>query len=404
MNRMAMGYNPQAEPILFQGRHPQTDDYHFGGYLGRTQSGIGGWTDFSGAAYLARSSLQEAAGIDVPDSSFVLKVMAVYLLVLVPVNWIFFRWIGRVEWAWVAAPAIAMIGAVAVVRMAQLDIGFARSRTEIAVLETQGGYHRGHLTRYTALYTSLSSNYTLAFEEPSAFAAPFAVDPNYQRLRHQAISTVYFERDRDVMRLRGFPVQSNSTNMVHSEQMYSLGDGIKLAGDEQSVLKVYNGSEMLVRDVGVYRRTADGAVEGAWIGELPPKTAKSLNFSPMGAEPQRFRQWESAPATMSQAPQGEVSLTRLIDLSLERLHLRQGDVRLIGWADSEFKGLDIRPRASQEVFRTLVLSHLKRAAFAPPQSDVNHRIDVVKEGAVEPLTDKDFEEESTADPTKVLEP
>jgi hypothetical protein len=84
--------------------------------------------------------------------------------------------------------------------------------------------------------------------------------------------------------------------------------------------------------------------------------------------------------------------------------LRKGDVRLIGWTDSEFKGLDIRPRASQEVFRTLVLSHLRRGALAPPQSDVNHRKDIIAEGAREPLTDEDLQEESTADPTKVLEP
>jgi hypothetical protein len=221
-------YEKQPQFAVF---HPDTDDYHFGGYLGRTQSGVAGWTDFSGAAHLARNSLQEAAGIDVPESSFVLRVMAAYLLVLVPVNWGFFKLLGRVEWAWIAAPIIAIVGAVAVVKMAQLDIGFARSRTEIAVLETQGGHHRGHLTRYTALYTSLSSNYTLAFEDSSALAAPFAVDPNYTRLRHQSVTTVYFERGRDV-RLRGFPVQSNSTNMVHSEQMYNLEEGIQLVGDE----------------------------------------------------------------------------------------------------------------------------------------------------------------------------
>jgi hypothetical protein len=391
-----------SQPIHFIGMHPDTDDYHFGGYLGRTQSGVAGWSDFSGAAHLARTSLQEAAGIDVPESSFVLKVMAVYLLVLVPVNWGFFRILGRVEWAWIAAPIIAIVGAVAVVKMAQLDIGFARSRTEIAVLETHGGYHRGHLTRYTALYTSLSSNYTLAFEESSALAAPFAVDPNYTRLRHQDVSTVYFERGRDV-RLRGFPVQSNSTNMVHSEQMYNLGDGIKLAGDDGSILKVFNGSELPVQGVGVYRRNDAGRVEGAWIGELPPKTAKTLNFQVMGDFPQRFDQWNDSPTTSTQPPRGEVSLSRLIDLSVERLRLRQGDVRLVGWTDTDPKGLDIRPAASQEVFRTLVVSHLERAPLSEPQSDTNHYKDVIAQGARPPLTDADFTDEG-ADPAKVLEP
>lgn len=386
---MGPGYSSQTPTFTLPTRHPDSDDYHFGGFLGRAQSGVGGWTDFSGAAHLARSSLQKAAGIEVPEPSFVLKVMAVYLLVLVPVNWGFFRLLGRVEWAWVAAPIIAIVGAVAVVYTAQLDIGFARSRTEIAVLETQGDYHRGHLTRYTALYTSLSSHYTLAFEDNSALSAPFAVDPNYTRLRHQTVDTVYFERG-STMRLRGFPVQSNTTNMVHSEQMYNLDDGIKLTGDESTLLEVYNGSEFTLRDAGIYRRLDDGTVEAAWIGTLEPKTAKTLEFRPQGAEPKRFRQWSDSPTTALVAPEGEVSLAELIELSIGRLRLREGDVRLVGWTDAKFEGMEITPGAAQEIFRTLVISHLRHGPLVAPQSDVNHRKDILALGAREPLTDADL--------------
>jgi hypothetical protein len=191
--------------------------------------------------------------------------------------------------------------------------------------------------------------------------------------------------------------------MVHSEQMYNLGDGIKLAGDDGAILKVFNGSELPVQGVGVYRRNDDGRVEGAWIGELPPKTAKTLNFQVMGDFPQRFDQWNDSPTTAVQAPRGEVSLSRLIDLSVERLRLRKGDVRLVGWTDTDPKGLDIRPAASQEVFRTLVISHLERAPLSDPQSDSNHYKDVVAQGARPPLTDADFRDEG-ADPAKVLEP
>ena len=33
--------------------------------------------------------------------------LAIYLLVLVPLNWLVFWLIGKVEWAWIAAPLIA---------------------------------------------------------------------------------------------------------------------------------------------------------------------------------------------------------------------------------------------------------------------------------------------------------
>ncbi len=36
--------------------------------------------------------------------------LAVYLLVLAPINWAFFYALGRVELAWVAAPFIALAG------------------------------------------------------------------------------------------------------------------------------------------------------------------------------------------------------------------------------------------------------------------------------------------------------
>ena len=68
--------------------------------------------------------------------------LAGYLVVLVPVNWFLFRLIGRVEWAWVAAPLIAVVSALMVIRLARLDIGFARARFEVNVVEMQGQYPR----------------------------------------------------------------------------------------------------------------------------------------------------------------------------------------------------------------------------------------------------------------------
>ncbi len=126
------------------------------------------WNDRSGAATAARGALRDAAGISVPRGEFVLQVLAIYLLVLAPVNWGIFRLIGRVEWAWLAAPLIAVAGAFAVIRLAQLDIGFASSLTEVAVAEVQADYPRAHVTRYTALYTSLSTKYKVSFEDPDS--------------------------------------------------------------------------------------------------------------------------------------------------------------------------------------------------------------------------------------------
>ena len=142
----------------------------------KTRSGVAAWNDFSWISRSARQTLRDAAGIAVPSREFVLWTLGVYLTVVVPFNWLLFRLLGRVEWAWAAVPVLALFGGAAVIWLTQLDIGFARAETDVTVLETQNGYPRGHVTRYTALYTALSTEYRVAFDKPPALALPFSPD------------------------------------------------------------------------------------------------------------------------------------------------------------------------------------------------------------------------------------
>jgi hypothetical protein len=390
------------------------------------QQEVAGWNDNSGAAAAARQSLRDAAGISVPEAGFVFRVLAVYLLILAPVNWAVFRVIGRVEWAWVAAPVIAIVGGVAVVRLAQLDIGFARSRTELAVLELHGGYSRGHLARYTALYTSLSTPYDLLFEDESALAMPFPEDPNYERRPHESVNTVHFRRDKQVS-LSGFQVQSNDTGLVHSEQMYDAGGSIDLVGDADKGLMVRNGAELNLNDVGVFGRSDSGQLQVAWIGSLDAGQSVPLVFQAAPNGDLHFAQWRDSlasysyerqqqdiferfdknrdkglsPREVEQHPQlganfgevdgnrdgrlsyeevsrwsidsreGELTLGRLFELACQPRGLGAGDVRLVGWTDQELPGLAISPKASQQVLRTMVLVHLKRGKLPKAQPDTN---------------------------------
>ncbi len=366
---------------------PETDDPHFSGFRAAPGAGVGGWNDFSGSADAARRSLKDAAGISVPRAQFVAQVLAGYLLVLVPVNWAVFRVIGRVEWAWVAAPLIAIVGAIAVVRMAQLDIGFARSRTEIAVLEVQGQYGRAHLTRYTALYTSLSTGYDLEFEDPSALAQPFSADPTMQLRLKQTSRAVSFRRDKEVS-LRGFQVDSNSTGLVHCEQMLNLGGGFQLIGNEDDGYQLANNSHLVLQDVGVLRRLDSGQIEAAWVGGVAAKSTAPLRFGAAADNQPRVDKWDES-ATMSGAgQQGEVSLASLVALASQRLRLNRGDVRLIGWTDEELPGVAIWPKASQSTLRTLVLVHVRYGPMPDTLPDKNSKADVL---TITPQTETDPE-------------
>ena len=338
-------------------------------------SGVAGWSDFSAAAVAARNSLKKSAGIVIPEPTFVLKVVAIYLFVLVPVNWCFFRVLGRTEWAWAAVPVVAVVCAVVVVRLAELNIGFARSRTEIGVLEMQGGFSRGHLTRYTALYSSLSSSYELSFDDESALAQPFAKSNEEPNLFGKKPDVVSLGREKKI-RFHGFKVQSNSTGMVHSEQMVGLGGPIRLRDDVAGAWELSNESDLVLNGVGIVRKAADDRAEIAWIDKLESKTTAVLQFKATDNNDGRPSQWAKSPVTRQQSPPGEVSLRRLFEIAWQPSLLRPGDVRLVAWTDDDVPGLSIRPKASQTTVRTMILTHLRYAPLPEPRPDVNSSSDV----------------------------
>ena len=367
-------------------KQPKVDDWHFAGYRADNESGVGGWSDLTPVSAAARESLGEAGKIAIPKADFVLKVLAIYLLVLVPLNWLFFWLIGRVEWAWAAAPIIAIIAAVCVIRLAQLNIGFVRSRTEIAVLETQADYPRGHVTRYTRLYTSLSTGYDLSFDDPSAVALPFVTNVNFVRLPTESAKYVEFRQDKNTT-LSGVQVNSNSTEGVHSEHMVPLGKhankpgGIRLTGNAQQGQSVRNDTPFTLRDVGVLRKV-DGVIQVAYVAEVQPGTAVPLAYVPSPNNESWVANWDqslvmSAKVQAQEEDKGAVRLYRLVELAAKQLKLASGDVRLIAWTDDAVPGMNVYPAPAQNNTRTLILSHLARAKIPAASCDKNVAEDYV---------------------------
>ena len=336
------------------------------------RGGVAAWNDFSPTANRARESLVVAAGINVPSAGFVVMFLAAYLVVLVPLNWLFFNAIGRIEWAWAAAPVIAILCAVAVVRLAQLDIGFARSVSEIAVMELQRGYSRAHLTRYTALYTSLSTTYDLQFDDLSSLVQPFP-DADFRMVPGQTRSTVTYRRNEDV-RLGGFTVSSNTTDMVHSEQMYDLGAAIVLGESSLGRKQVVNRTNLNLSDVGIlYNQVSEDGearVRICWIGDLPAGQSASVSFGPFqGVEALADEREKASGQTVS----GQLDLASLFELAEDPEYLEPGEIRLVGRVTSLLEGRSIQPTASQTQIETLLVAHLEYGKFPEPQPDENTR-------------------------------
>lgn len=355
--------------------------------------GLGAWNDFSPVSQAARLALKDTARIEIPRRDFVVWVVAGYLLVLVPLNWMVFRVLNRVEWAWIAAPLIAIGCTVLVIHLAQLDIGFVRSRSDVAVMEVQGTHPRCHLARYTALYSSLATPYRIASADrglrvlpfpkvnaPDAFAWEFGQVSTPLAFRHQTAEGT---------ELVGFRAASSSTEFLHSEQMIApSGRAAPVAmvrsGNEASVV---NRLPMPLHDAGVIRRLPGGLLETAWLGTLEAGASARLHFQarPDLEKPSAgSEKAASAPAGLQRAawprqrkgsgnPDAwsakSAHLGQLIALAENPSDLMPGDVRLVGWLDAPLPGLSIEPAASQQQHFTLVLAHLEYGLGPAPQPD-----------------------------------
>lgn len=357
--------------------------------LRKADQGIGGWSDENAVANSARETIRIVAGIDIPERSFVIQVLLGYLIILVPLNWGLFRIIGRVEWAWFAAPVISIGGALLVIQLAQLDIGFVRSRNELSVVELQSGYPRAHVTRYTALYSSLSTEYALQFADSGALIQPFPMKTNIRPYDYRDNDTVHYRSENHVG-FSGFHVISNSTGVLHSEQMVDVGGSISLPHDAGGRIKVFNGTTLPLNSVAVVRRRLESEIAP---GTSPFKLALLGDISPGDTAPGTLTLSETVDwidqwtATVEQddlqGSGGEVAwkwllapnpgFSSAIESRRQMLRfddLQPGDTRLVAIAtEGVIPGLEITPRASQTRNATLVISNLKFGAGQKPGTD-----------------------------------
>lgn len=313
------------------------------------------WNQDGQVVQEAVAALRQAAGIDIPDQRFVLRILGGYLLVIVPVNWLLFRMLGRLEWAWAAIPVIALGGAAVVTRMAQLDIGFVRARTEVGIVELHGQHPRAHVTRYAALYASLTTAYTVTFDDDSAGAA-LPISGERGGLPSSVRSSLELRREQKPT-LRGISVASNSMGILQAQHMHDLGGAIQLSDDGSAVV---NHSSLMLEGVQVLR---DGEV--AWIGRLEPKQSLPLAFQPSQGRSGGITP-SGQPATLP--PIGIGPLWSMAERDRE-----PGETRLLAWCSAPIDGVTIEPAAPQVRATNLVIAHLSPGRQLPAERDDNSR-------------------------------
>ncbi len=336
------------------------------------------WNDTSGIAFRAASALRDAAGIVLPSRWTILCLIGGYLSILVPLNWLVFRLMGRLEFAWVAAPIIAVIGVIVVTRVARLDIGFARRTTDLSVVEIYGEYPRAHVTTYAALYTSLSTNYTVDFPERGSIALPFGDISRRMRRASETTRTlqaIYGENAG--IQLKPVTVYSNSTEMLHSEQMTSLEGGIMygLEGDSE-MAAIKNKTKMKLKSCCLVRKKDDGQIQFAWFGDLEDDSTKKSRLMNASLD-ESWKHWNESsitrePVQDSESPPEQDSglvVGGLLHELLYALPLVPGQARLLAYSDERAGKFELQPSNEQSDSRSVIVVHLSPAKFGPITRD-----------------------------------
>ncbi len=266
---------------------------------------------------------------------------------------------------------IAVVCTGLVVWLAQLDIGFARAKTEIGVLELQPNYPRAHVTRYTALYSSLGTNYRFDFDDPTAVALPFSAGK--QPLAGQTHRTVTLDHRRlaragdddhpGLVSLENFEASSNTTGMVHSEQMMDLGGAIELKHLGGITFRVSNRTRLRLRDCLLVSGRS-----GAWIAQLDAGEGHEIKLGLIRSELLAQQHYGRA---MDAGPNQRQVGIQLGGLLQQAAAVPDSQIRLVAWTDEELPGVAITPHVAQTRGANVLVAHLDYGPLAEPQRDEN---------------------------------
>jgi hypothetical protein len=242
---------------------------------------VAAWLDDAQLPTMARAALEDASGISIPGRGFVLKVLVAFALAIVPLNYLFCRFVlRRRELAWLLVPVLSLAFAVVVERGAARELGYDSAIDEIDLLEVHAGYPRGHLSRIAALYSTGRVRFTIAYpEEPTALALPLNI-PAGASLRGADTTQAAWE-SQPVPALTGFQVQPRSLNMYRAEQMFPLGGTVRYATAPSR--RVVNNTNMELRDAVLVDVGEDRKPVRKTLGTIAPGAVFDLDNPPPAA-------------------------------------------------------------------------------------------------------------------------
>ena len=319
---------------------------------------LGAWLDRAMVPVRAREALEKASGITIPGRNFVLKIVLAYVIALVPLNWLICRFVLRKrELAWTVVPVLALGFAVVVERASAYDLGFDSACDEIDLLELQETYPRGHLSRFSALYSTGRVRYAVSYpDNPTSLALPMNME---RGLRGEDVVSSGWE-SAPVPTLRDFPVQPRSLAMYRAEEMTNLPGAIEFV-EKNGKRQVINGLGVELKDAVVIRVGYDeryklGTIAAGATVELKEPTKPPAQVDPAKAE------WITVAKDKSKIAPTDPLLEMLRGQNFGRPE-DAGEWRLVAWCEKPHSGQVISPKLDRHRGFRIVLAHM---TYGPP--------------------------------------
>ena len=302
------------------------------------RTGVAEWRDTTTLPRVCRELLEKAAGITVPSSQFVLKVILAYILAVVPLNWLVCRLLlKRREWAWIVVPLLALGFAIGVERVAAYDMGYDSACDEIDLLEIQGGFPRAHLSRFASIYTTGRGKYSISFpDDPTALALPFSTERSIGG--EDVVTSVW--QSYPVPALQGL---SGSVTMDETESGRSIANGTDLELHDAVVVDFTDPKQPLETYLGTITPLASVplAPRAPAAGAEQVKRVEGPDPAPLLAELRK--NWDNRPEN-------------------------SGELRLVAWVPRPTGGQIFEPALDRHRGMTAVLIHVRYANPPSPAS------------------------------------
>ncbi|MBZ0257629.1 hypothetical protein K8I31_16300, partial [bacterium] len=167
---------------------------------------------------------------ELPSTTFIAMYLGLYIILVVPVNYLVFRRIGRLEWAWFTVPIWAIVFAVGVYYIGALRQQSSVSVNQISVIESRPNARTATAYSYCAIYSPVRKWYDIEFDHPAAFpVTPERQINNMGRPQNNMPREVLnVKYDEGKTSINNYLIHHWSQRVFKGMHTVSLGNGIEI--------------------------------------------------------------------------------------------------------------------------------------------------------------------------------